>query len=204
MKCSLGISNFLEELSGLSHSIVLLYFFALITEEGFYLSFLLFGSLHSDRYIFPFLSFLLLLFFSLFVRPPQTTILPFCISSSWGWSWSLPPVQNDEPPSIVLQALCLSDLIPRICLTLPLYNHRDLIYVIPEWSSGFPYFLQFKWDLCPYKKSKREQSLCHMRRQEEGRCLHAKKRAFTRNWICQHLELGLPRLLSYEKYPCVV
>ena len=35
MKCSLGISNFLEEISSLSHCIVFLYFFALITEEGF-------------------------------------------------------------------------------------------------------------------------------------------------------------------------
>ena len=34
MKCSLGKSNFLEEISILSHSIVFLYFFALITEEG--------------------------------------------------------------------------------------------------------------------------------------------------------------------------
>uniref|UniRef100_A0A4W2F5C8 DNA topoisomerase n=1 Tax=Bos indicus x Bos taurus TaxID=30522 RepID=A0A4W2F5C8_BOBOX len=34
MKCSLGISNFLEEISSLSHSVVFLYFFALITEEG--------------------------------------------------------------------------------------------------------------------------------------------------------------------------
>ena len=35
MKCSLGISKFLEEISSLSRSIVFLYFFALITEEGF-------------------------------------------------------------------------------------------------------------------------------------------------------------------------
>ena len=35
MKFSLGISNFLEEISSLSHSIVFLYFFALITEEIF-------------------------------------------------------------------------------------------------------------------------------------------------------------------------
>ena len=34
MKCSLGISNFLEEISGLSQSIIFLYFFALITKEG--------------------------------------------------------------------------------------------------------------------------------------------------------------------------
>ena len=38
MKCSLGISNFLEEISSLSHSIVFLYFFALIAEEGFLFS----------------------------------------------------------------------------------------------------------------------------------------------------------------------
>ena len=38
MKCSLGISNFLEEISSLSHSIVFLYFCAMITEEGFLIS----------------------------------------------------------------------------------------------------------------------------------------------------------------------
>ena len=38
MKCSLGISNFLEEISSLSHSIVFLCFFALIAEEGFLIS----------------------------------------------------------------------------------------------------------------------------------------------------------------------
>ena len=35
MKWSLGVSNFLEEISSLSHSIVFIYFFALITEEVF-------------------------------------------------------------------------------------------------------------------------------------------------------------------------
>ena len=47
MKCSLGISNFLDEISSLSlldkisslsHSTVFLYFFALIIEEGFLIS----------------------------------------------------------------------------------------------------------------------------------------------------------------------
>ena len=38
MKCSLGISNSLEEISILSHSIVFLYLFALVTEEGFLIS----------------------------------------------------------------------------------------------------------------------------------------------------------------------
>ena len=37
MKCSLGISNFIEEISRLFHS-VFLYFFALIAEEGFLIS----------------------------------------------------------------------------------------------------------------------------------------------------------------------
>ena len=36
--CSLGISNFLEEISSLSHSVVFLYLFALIAEEGFLIS----------------------------------------------------------------------------------------------------------------------------------------------------------------------
>ena len=38
MKCSLGIYNFLQEIFSLSHSIAFLYFFALITEEGFLIS----------------------------------------------------------------------------------------------------------------------------------------------------------------------
>ena len=38
MKCSLDISNFLEEISRLSYSIVFLYFFTLITQEGFLVS----------------------------------------------------------------------------------------------------------------------------------------------------------------------
>ena len=139
MKCSLGISNFLEELS-----IVFLYFFVLISEECFLISPCYSLELCiSDGYIFPFLLCFLLLFFSqLFVRPPQTAILLFCISFSWGWSWSLSPVQCHEPPSIVLQALCLSDLIPGIYFLLPLYNFKGFD-LGPTWSSGFPYFLQF-------------------------------------------------------------
>ena len=38
MKFSLVISDFLEEISSLSHSVVFLYFFALISEEGFLIS----------------------------------------------------------------------------------------------------------------------------------------------------------------------
>ena len=105
------ISNFLKEISGLSHSIVFLYFFDHWGRLS-YLSMLFFGTLHSNECIFPFLLCLSLLFFSqLFLRPPQRTTLPFCISF-FGWSWSLPPVQCHEPLSVVIQALYLSDLIP--------------------------------------------------------------------------------------------
>ena len=38
VKCSLGISKFLDEISSLSHSIVFLFFLALITEEAFLIS----------------------------------------------------------------------------------------------------------------------------------------------------------------------
>ena len=54
------------------------------------------------------ISFAFHFFSQLFVRPPQTTILPFCISFSWKWFWSLSPVQCFEPPSIFLQKLSIS------------------------------------------------------------------------------------------------
>ena len=69
-----------EEISSLSHSVVFLYFFALIAEEGFLISPCYSLDLHSEAYVFPFLLCFSLLFFSqLFVRPPQTAILLFCI-----------------------------------------------------------------------------------------------------------------------------
>ena len=69
---------------------------------------------------------IILLKCSLYVKPPQIAILPFCISFSWGWSWSLPPVQCHKPLPIVHQALCLSNLNPWIHLSLPLYNHQSV------------------------------------------------------------------------------
>ena len=127
MKYSLGISNFLEEIPSLSHSIVFFYFFALITEEGFLVSpcYSLELCIQLDM-SFPFLSCLsLLLYPQLFVKPPQTTTLPPCISFSLGWFWPLPPIQCYEPLSIILQALWLPDLIPWICLLPPVYNPKE-------------------------------------------------------------------------------
>ena len=85
MQCSLGVSNFLEEISNLSHSIVFPSFFSFffflhcsLRKAFLSISLLFFGTLHSDGCIFPFLLCLLLLFFpQLFVRPPQTTVLLF-------------------------------------------------------------------------------------------------------------------------------
>ena len=66
MKCSLGISNFLEEISSLSHSTVFFYFFAfpapITLGRLSYLSLLFFGTLYSDRYIYRFLPFTSVLF----------------------------------------------------------------------------------------------------------------------------------------------
>ena len=76
IKCSLGITNWSFPFSCFP------LFLYIDHWEKLYLSVLFFGTLHSNGYIFPFLLF----FFSqLFVRPPQTTILPFCISFSYGW-----------------------------------------------------------------------------------------------------------------------
>ena len=110
--------------------------------KAFYLSLLFFGTLHSNGCIFPFspLPFTSLLFSAtckassdnhfaflegIYAHHYTTnTILPFCISFYWECSWSLPPIQCHKPLSIVLQAFCLSNLIPWISLSLPLYNHK--------------------------------------------------------------------------------
>ena len=83
------------------------------------------GTQHLFGCIFPFLPCFLLLFSAaLCVKPPQTTTLPFCISFSLGWFWSLTLVQWYKLPSIVFQAFCLPDLIPWIYSSPPLYNHN--------------------------------------------------------------------------------
>ena len=104
-----------------------------------------------------------LLFFSqLFVRPPQTAVLLFCISFPWGWSWCLSPVKCHEPLSIVHQALCVSDLgrekpnrvLSRECTghrkhPLPTTKEKTLYMDIIRWStqkSDWLYSLQPKME----------------------------------------------------------
>ena len=99
-----------------------LYFFPLITEEGCLILSLLFGTLHSIGYIFPFLLCLSPPFFSqLHVVLPQTSIFPFCMFFWGGRSWSLPPCTMSWN-SIHSSSGTLSNLIPWIYLSLPLYN----------------------------------------------------------------------------------
>ena len=125
MKYSLGISNFLEEISNLSHSVVFLYFFALITEEGFlispcyslesafrclYLSFspLFFASLLSTAICkaspdshFAFFHFF---FLGMVLIPVSCTLSRTSVHSSSG--------------SLSIRSS------PRIYFSLPLYNHK--------------------------------------------------------------------------------
>ena len=145
MKCSLVSLIFLKR--SLLFPILLFSFISLhwsLRKAFLSLLAILWNSIFNG-YIFPFLLFLSLLFFSQpFVRPPQTTILSFCTSFSWGWSWSLPPpIQCHEPSSIVLQAFSLPDLIPWIYLSLPLYDRKgfDLGHTwMVSWCSLLPSF----------------------------------------------------------------
>ena len=47
---------------------------------------------------------LLLFFYQLFVRSPESTIFPFCIY----FSWSLPPIQSYKPPPMPLTSPTLT------------------------------------------------------------------------------------------------
>ena len=53
------------------------------------------------------------------------------------------PVSCTSWTSIHSSSGALSGLIPWVCLSLPLYNHKGFDLGLSEWSSGFPYFLKF-------------------------------------------------------------
>ena len=82
----------------------------------------------------------------LFLRPPQTTILTFCNSFSWGWSWSLPPVQCHEPLPIVphswhrasktLGISCMMGVLLLFTMTPTLPFDHTWIYAIEVTLSG--------------------------------------------------------------------
>ena len=84
MKCPLGIANILKEISSLSHSIVFLYFFALISEEGFLMSVLAILWNSAFRWIYLSISslpFTSLLFLAI-CKVSSDNCLAFFISSS--------------------------------------------------------------------------------------------------------------------------
>ena len=88
MKYSLVISNFLEEISSLSHSIVFLYVFALITEEVFLISpcYSLEVSIKMGiSFLFSF-AICFSYFHSYLLGLLRQTFCLFVISFSWGWS----------------------------------------------------------------------------------------------------------------------
>ena len=123
MKCSLGISTFLEDIASISHSIVFLYFFTLFTLEDFLIS-----SCYSlEFWIQMDISFLFSFAFrfssQLFVRPPQTTMLICCISFSLGMVLIIASCTMLQT-SMHSSSGTLSALIPCIYLSFPLYNHK--------------------------------------------------------------------------------
>ena len=65
---------------------------------------LFFETLHSDRYIFPFLLCLCFSSFSAICKASSDKHFAFLHFFSWGWFWSLPPVRCYKSPFIVLQA----------------------------------------------------------------------------------------------------
>ena len=109
----LGISDFLEETSSLSHSIVFLCFFPLITEKGFLIS--LWYSLELCKqmgisFLFSFAFHSLL--FTAICKASSDSHFAFLHFFFLWMVWSLSPVQCHKPPCIVHQALYLSDLVP--------------------------------------------------------------------------------------------
>ena len=125
MKSSPGISNFLEDVSSLSHSIVSLYF-ALITEEGFLISpCYSWNSAFSWIYLslspLPFTSLLLS---AIFKASSENHFVILCfffmgmvlVTASCTILWT----------SIHSSSGILSDLIHWIYLSLLLYNHKGL------------------------------------------------------------------------------
>ena len=93
--------------------------------ERLYLSLLFPGTLHSSGFIFP-LHPCLSDLFSAICKASSDNHLAFLHFFFSVMVWSPPPVQYYESPSIVLQALCLPDLIPWIYLSPPLYKGHDL------------------------------------------------------------------------------
>ena len=115
MKYSLGISNFLEQISSFSHSIVFLYFFALIAEEGFLIS-----PCYSLEFCFKclYLSFSPLLFASLL-------FIAICKPCNITVTQVYAPASNAEEAEVECFYENIQDLLE---LTLP----KDVLFIIGD------------------------------------------------------------------------
>ena len=113
LACAHRISNFLEEISSLSHSVVFLYFFALITKEGFLISpcYSLELCIRGLYLCFSPLLFTSLLFTAI-CKSSSDSHFAFLHFISMRMALIPVSVQCHEPQSIVHQALYQSDLVP--------------------------------------------------------------------------------------------
>ena len=112
MKCSFDISNFLEEISSLSHSIVFLYFFVLFIEEGLSLLAVLWNSAFSWVYL---------------------TLSPLLFASLL--SLSICKASSDNHFALLHFFLLGMVLVTASCTMLWTQFLRHLVYQIPGFSS---------------------------------------------------------------------
>ena len=150
MKCSHGISNFLQEISSLSHSILS----SISLHSSLRKAFLsLFAILWNSAFKWVYLSTSLLpfasLLFSAIWKASSDNQFAFLLFFFLGMVLITASCTIHKSPSIVLQALCFSDLIPWIYLSLPLSNHKSKYYVklISEQENEFhnrTLYLSFK------------------------------------------------------------
>ena len=143
-ECSLGISNFLEVISSLYHFIVFLYFFALSLKKAFLL---LLAILWNSVFRWVYLSLSPLpfapLLYSAVCKASSDNNFDFLHFFFFGMILLIAYYTKLRTPfycsSGTLSTRSLESFFHLDCIIV-----RDLIQVIPEWSSGFPYFLQFK------------------------------------------------------------
>ena len=148
MKCSLGISDLLEEISSLSHSTVCSISLHCSLKKAFLsLIAVLWNSAFKGVYLcfspLPFASLL----FSAICKASSNNHFAFLHFFFLWWSWSLPPVQCHEPLSILHQALYLLDLTPWIYLSLLLYHCKGFFRSYLNGLVVFPTFFNFSLNL---------------------------------------------------------
>ena len=112
--------------SSLSHSAVFLCFLHCSLRESSHLSLLFLGTLLSNGFIFPFSPVFFTSFLSTICKVSSDNHFLF-LFLFWGMVLITAFCTMFEPLSLVLQALCLSDLILWIYLSLPLYNCKGFI-----------------------------------------------------------------------------